>query len=99
MHTFFIAALAVIVGGLAISWVVGRFAPETGAQLALTARLVGHIAVVVAMAAFTSRAIDRGGWFIALAPLFILIAASAVLMGSLAAGALWLSLSGRVTEE
>jgi hypothetical protein len=51
------------------------------------------------MAALTSRAIDRGGWFLALALLFIVIAASAVLLGSISAGALWLSLSGRVTEE
>jgi hypothetical protein len=99
VRAFFIVALSVIVGVAVVSWIIGRFASETGARLALAASLVGHIAVVAAMVYATSRSVSRGGWFIALAPLFGLIAIGAVLFGAISASALWLSLSGRVTEE
>ena len=50
------------------------------------------------MAYSSGRAIDRGGWFIALGVLFILIGVGALFTGAVSAVALWLSLAGRLHE-
>jgi hypothetical protein len=98
MHAFFIVALLVILGSWALSWIIGRFSSRRGSELALVAGIVGRAAIVAAMAYATQRALDRGGWFIALAFLFILIGAAALLMSVVSVAALWLSLTGRVQD-
>jgi hypothetical protein len=64
-----IVALVFIVSGFVFLWGVGRFHSTAGAVISLVAGLVGRIAVVGAMTYSTLKAVDRGGWFIALAAL------------------------------
>jgi hypothetical protein len=97
-HDLLVAALLVLLGGWALSWLVGRFSSRRGSELALVAGLVGRAAVVAVMAYSTERAIGRGGWFIALAALFILIGLGALFTGAVSAAALWLSVTGRLRE-
>ena len=94
MRTFLVIALVVMVGGLVLSWIVGRFSSRHGSHISLTTGLVARVAVVVVMFDLIPDAVDRGGWFVALALLFGLIAAGSVFAGLLVAAALWLSLSG-----
>ena len=98
MHTFFVVALVIIVSGLVCSWVVGRFHSTAGVVVSLVAGLVGRIAVVVAMTYSTLQALDRGGWFIALAALFVLIGVGAIFTSAATAGAIWLALTGRTAD-
>jgi hypothetical protein len=98
MHTVFVIALIVIVGALVLSWLVRRFSSTLGSQLSLFAGLVGRIGVIIAMVYSTVQVLRHGGWFIALAVLFVLIAAGAVVTGGITAAALWMSLTGRLRD-
>lgn len=95
MHRFLAVALIIIVGVWALSWPIGRFSLRRGSELSLTVGLVARIAVVVVMTYSTAQALDRGGWFVVLAGVFILIGAGAAIMGAIVVVALWLSLTGR----
>jgi hypothetical protein len=98
MRGFLIAALLVIVCTWPLSWIVGRFSSRRGSELALVAGIVGRAAVIAVMAYSTDRALGRGGWFVALAALFILIGIGALAMSAISIAALWLSLTGRVQD-
>ena len=98
MHTFFVVALVIIVSGFVLSWAVGRFHSTAGAVISLVAGLVGRIAVVGAMTYSTLKAVDRGGWFIALAALFGLIGVSAIFTSAITAGAIWLAVTDRTAD-
>jgi hypothetical protein len=98
VHAFFVVALVVIVGGLMLSGIVGRFSSRAGTRLGLVAGIVARLGTVVAMIYATHQTVNRGGWLIALAVLFVLIAVGAFSTGAILAGALWLSLTGRTTD-
>ncbi|MGZ4410779.1 MAG: hypothetical protein ACXVY8_01465 [Gaiellaceae bacterium] len=98
MHTFFGVALVLIVSGLVLSWIVRRFRSTLGSQIGLVAGLVARLAAVVALTYVAVDAANRGGWFIALAAFFALIAAYTVLSGALIVWVLWLSLTGRASD-
>ena len=98
MRTFYAVVLVVIVGGAVASWVVGRFHSTAGTLMSLAAGLVGRIGVVGVMAYSTAESVERGGWFIALAALFILIGVGAIFMGAITAGAIWLAVTGRAAD-
>jgi hypothetical protein len=98
MRGFLIAALLVIVCTWPLSWIVGRFSSRRGSELALVAGIVGRAAVIAVMVYSTDRALGRGGWFVALAALFILIGIGALAMSAVSIAALWLSLTGRVQD-
>jgi hypothetical protein len=97
-HDFLAAALLVILGGWAISRLVGRFSSRRSSELALAAGLVGRIAVVAVMVYSTEQSVNRGGWFIALAALFVLVGVGSVFTGAISAAALWFSVTGRLRE-
>jgi hypothetical protein len=98
IHGFLIAALLVMVCTWPLSWIVGRFRSRRGSELALVAGIVGRAAVIAVMVYSTDRALGRGGWFVALALLFIVIGIGALAMSAVSIGALWLSLTGRVQD-
>jgi hypothetical protein len=98
IHGFLIAALLVMVCTWPLSWIVGRFRSRRGSELALVAGIVGRAAVIAVMVYSTDRALGRGGWFVALAVLFILIGTAALAMSAVSIAALWLSLTGRVQD-
>jgi hypothetical protein len=64
----------------------------------LIAGLVGRIAVVTVMIYSTAKALGHGGWFIALAVVFVVIGLGAIGMSVITAGALWLLVSGRAPD-
>src|SRR5436190_906763 len=88
VHGPIVVSLVIIVSGFVFSWVVGRFHSTAGAVISLIAGLVARIAVVGAMTYSTLQAVDRGGWFVALAALFVLIGLSAIFMSAVTAGAI-----------
>jgi len=98
VHAFFVVALMIIVSGFVFSWVVGRFHSTAGVVVSLVAGLVGRIAVVGAMTYSTLKAVDRGGWFVALAALFVLIGVGAIFTSGITAGAIWLAVTGRTAD-
>jgi hypothetical protein len=98
MHSLLVIALVAIVAGLAGGWIVGRFHSTGGAAISLAAGLVARAAVVVVMADSTFKAAGRGGWFLALAALFVLIGLGAIFTGAITAAALWLALTGRASR-
>jgi hypothetical protein len=98
-HTFLVASFVVIVGVGALSWVVGRFHSTAATAMSLFAGLVGRIAVVAVMAYSTVKASGHGGWFIALAAVFVVIGVGAIVTSVITAGALWLLISGRTADR
>lgn len=94
MGTVLGIALVVMVGVWALSWIVGRFNERRGSHLSLTVGIAMRFVVVIALVEPILYSVNRGGWFVALAVLFGLIAAFSALMGVVLAVALWMSLTG-----
>ena len=99
VHTFLLIALAVVVGGLVLSWLAKRLlSPRRGAEFAIFIDVVQGLIVVALFVWSTERAASGGGWFIALAAVPGLLAAMVAAVTLVRAGALWMSVTGRFSE-
>jgi hypothetical protein len=98
VHLALVVTGIVIVVAWLVGWLVARFHSRAGTTIALVAQILARLVVVGAMAYSTTRAVDRGGWFVVLAVVLALIGAAALVMAAVMAAALWMSLTGRIAD-
>jgi hypothetical protein len=99
MDEITLITIAVVVVGLALTWLVGFFSPRRGVELNMVVRLALGLLLAGTFIRAAERAARHGGWFIVPAVLLALVAVMGLALSAIPAGVLWLSLTGRIPDE